>query len=111
MNYKKQIEDTIEKNPVRIPASVQRPDIVKSFKIDKIDQMADIFEIFLDTTFTLAALLTKQGIDISVNCKKSVELGPKPVQLCITLVQRYLGKPDGMHLMWNWVRSITTEIN
>jgi len=33
MNYKKQIEDTIEKNPVRIPASAQRPDIVKTFKI------------------------------------------------------------------------------
>lgn len=59
MNYKKQIEDTIEKNPVRIPASVQRPDIVKSFKVDKPDPMADIFEIFLDTAFTLAALLTK----------------------------------------------------
>ena len=96
---------------MRLPASVKRPDIVKTFKIDKPDSMADIFEIFLDTTFTLAALLTKQGIDISVNLKKSADLGPKPVQLCITLVQRYLGKPDNMHLMWNWVRSITTEIN
>lgn len=56
--------------------------------------MADIFDIYLDTAFTLAALLTKQGIEIIINLKKSEELGQKPVWLCVTLVQRYLGKPD-----------------
>lgn len=86
MNYKQQIEETIEKNPVRIPAAAQRPDIVKSFKIEKPDVMADIFEFFLDTTFTLSALLTKQGIDMSVDLTKSVALGSKPVWICITLV-------------------------
>jgi len=47
---------------------------------------------------------------MSVHLTKSAILGTKPVWICITLVQRYLGKPDQMHLMWNWVRSITTEI-
>ena len=60
---------------------------------------------------SLIETINLMKIAISLNFKKSPELGPKPVQLSITLVQRYLGKPDQMHLMWNWVRSVTTEIN
>ena len=72
--------------------------------------MADIFNFYLDTAFTLAALLTKQGINMVVDLNKSPKLGKEPLWICITLVQRYLGKPDNQHLMWNWVRSTTTEI-